>query len=183
METLLHSLEVSALITGGITLFMCLALIPRLHTLWKTKRQVKISMPCQDAEQARFRISEVFKSIGQATAPTANGSFTIEPAKWRRQLGITTISVIFPEPRLALISGQTGVLKLLAKSQKLPLLADSNATFGAYLKGKIKWPYWATGCMFVVLFLLIAIHDSQGEPRKPRAAVSAESAPGETGSR
>jgi hypothetical protein len=183
METLLHSLELSALITGGITLFMCLAIIPRLHTLWRTKRPVRISMPCQDAEEARFRVAEALKPIGQATVPMADGSFTIEPSKWRRQFGITTIVVNFPEPRLALISGQAGVLKGFAKSQKLPLLASSDSNFGAYLKRKSKWFYWSAGSVFVLFFLLIAIHDPQGGHGKPRAAVSEENTSGATGSR
>ncbi len=172
MEILLRSLALSALITGGFSLFLAIALIPRLYKIWKQQRIMQLAMPCQDAEQARFRIVEAFKGIGEPTAPETNGSFRYEPSSWRRKFGLAPVAIDFPQPQLALLTGQQTILTMLAAKQKLPLVpAPDSPNFGLYLKRKAKLAYWFSGSVFVILFLLFAIVAPPGiAPRKATVA-------------
>ncbi len=183
METLGHSLELAGLITGAITLFLCLAVIPRLHTIWKARRGVSLSMPFQDVEELRFRVSEALKSIGTLTPSSANGSFAIEPSKWRKRAGVRPVTVDLIDPHLALVSSQGPILNGLAKNQKLPLVKDPNNTFGIFLKKQGKWFGWTMGCVFVVIFVLAMVNDSQSSSRSKAKIVPVEQPYSAEGSR
>ena len=159
MELFLFSLKISALIVAGFAALVSITAGPRFYILWRRTRMMTLSMPCTDPLQARFRISEAFKGLGSPTTPGMNGSFTIEPAGWRKMIGLKPITVDFPQPQLAFIRGQANALKNFARSAQLPLVPAPNSSFGDYFKPMTKWIYGFLAVAFVGIFLLILIND------------------------
>jgi len=177
-STILYSLKVSLIVTGIFSFVLGTTLPLRLHTIWKGMRLARIPMPCQDAEPVRFRVAEAFKMIGKATPPITNGSFTIEPSNWRKQLGVRAVTVDFPEPGLAMITGPAGVLGGFARRQKLPLQTAPGApTYGMYLKQKMKPFVWLLGNVFVAVFLTVAIANPPRPGSRSRVAIAVENTP------
>ena len=159
MELFLFSLKISTFCTAGMAVLLGVLVTPRLYMAWRRMRLMTCSMPCQDAQQVRFRIGEAFKGMGQPGPSQPDGSFAVEPANWRKKFGLKPITVVFSQPNLAVVTGQAQILKPFAGSQKLPLSLVPDSTFGAYLKSFRKPFYGLMGFVYVGLFLAIMIGD------------------------
>jgi hypothetical protein len=157
------SLAVSAVATGILGVILGFSFAVRAHSIWRRNRPVQVNLPCQDAQEARFRLMEHLK-FGFQAPPPSDGPFTIEPSNWRKKFGASPVTVTFPQPRIALVTGSSAYLSTLARRQKLALMpAPGSPTYWQWLKPKSKYFFLFLALVFIAIFLLI-LNDPNQRP-------------------
>jgi hypothetical protein len=129
-------------------------------------------LPCQDPQEARFRLTEALK-FGYQTPPVADGPFTIEPSNWRKKFGATAVTVAFPQPRMALVTGPSASLSIFARREKLALMAaPGSPTYWQWLKPKSKYFFIFLAVVYILIFFLM-LNDPNARPT-PAAPAATE---------
>jgi hypothetical protein len=169
---ILSSLKASAVATGIFGFVLALILPLRAYTLWRRTRLVQLKFPCQDPQEARFRLMEALKFAYQAP-PTAEGPFTIEPVTWRKKLGLAPIAVAFPQPKLALVTGPSMALSQLARLHKIAMFpAPGSPTYWQWIRPKARNFLIGLAIVFVIIFVLRLMDLNSHTPRP--APISAD---------
>jgi len=170
MNLFLFSFKIAALITAMMAFILVIAGTPRLWSMWRRLRLVTLSLPCQDPANLHLRLGQALKFIGQPTSLQADGSFTVEPSNWRKKFGITPVTVAYPQTHMALITGQSAILKGFAGREGVQLSPVPNSSFGLFLKPWSKRLYWFLGIAFIALFLAIFLVDPNHIAARTHAA-------------
>ena len=134
------SIELASAVTVGLVLFMGIifwAAQPRLRYRWKSSQPACISVACTDPRQLCAHIEQALSPWGFHSVGNPNGPLTLEPSAFQKKLGLTAMTVAFPDAATGIITGQAQFVAKLNPSGEVRFVSDGTVPYRDWLRQRL----------------------------------------------